>query len=242
MRILVVSALVFAAVLPAAAAEHTISAYDVTLAIAEDGSAKATAVVTIDGATPGPLAIPLGFPGVGSVEVTFGPAGTAGSAHAVNGQSELVLTLPEGTPASCRVAVTFPLGQAFQKTEPGPGERRTLPAGVRIFRHAIVNAEPSPIGRYRFSVSFPSSLRAHAIREALPRLRKTEAGPRARLATVDGKGGAWLEVTKLSQGDSASLQIELVPGGRSPAWMIAGLLLSVLYLVYFRDLVTPRAA
>ncbi len=242
MKILTVPALVLAAILPAAAADHTISAYEVTLAIAEDGSAKATAVVTVDGATPGVLAIPLGFPGIGAVEVTDGPAGTVAAARAVNGQSELVLTLPDGAPASCRVAITFPVGRAFQKTEPGPGERRTLPEGVLLFRHAIVNAEPSAIGRYRFSVSFPASLRAHAVREALPRLRKTEAGPRARLGAVDGRGGAWLEVTKLSQGDSASLQIELVPGGRSPAWVIAGLVLCVLYLVYFRDLVKPSAA
>jgi len=226
----------------AAAADRAIAACDVTLVIAADGSATATVAIAIDDAVPGVVAIPLGFAGVTNVTIADGPTGAAASARPVNGQSELQLTLPEGVPASARVTIQFAVAEAFQRTEPAAGERRTLPEGTRVFRHAMINTQAATIARYRVEVVFPDALRAHAVREALPKLRKSEAGPRARLADIDGRPGAWLEVSKLAQGDAASLQIELVPRGRSPMWLIAGFVLCVLYLVFFRDVVSRRAS
>ena len=242
MRTLIALLIVLASAPAAAAADIAITRYEVTLAIAADGTGTATVVVTLDHAAPGAVTIPLGFAGVKGVTIADGPAGVAASAAPVNGQSELRLTLPDGVPSSTRVTVQFAVAEAFQRTEPAAGERRTLPEGVRIFRHAMVNTQSLPIGRYRFTVVFPAALRAHAVREALPKLRKAEAGPRARLADIGGRPGAWLDVPTLSQGDAASLHIELVPEGWSPVWLIAGLVLCVLYLVYFRDLVSRRAA
>jgi hypothetical protein len=36
------------------------------------------------------------------------------------------------------------------------------------------------------------------------------------------------------------MQLEVVPGRRSLVWLVAGLVLSALYLVRFRDLVFPK--
>lgn len=232
----------FASATAAGAEGPAITSYAVSLAATSDGRGAATAQLAISGAGPGSLALPVGFPGVTAVTVSGAPAGVTATARPVNGQSEVTLSLPDGVPGSFSVTLTMEVPEALQKTEPAPGERRTLPEGTLVFRHALVNAERAAIGRYRLEVVFPDGYRAHAVREALPKLKKSEAGPRARLADIDGRAAAWLEVTKLAQGDAASLQVELVPAGRSPVWLIAGLLLSVLYLVYFRDLVARRAA
>jgi hypothetical protein len=85
-------------------------------------------------------------------------------------------------------------------------------------------------------------MRAHAIREALPKLGKKEATPRVRLATIDSRNGARLQVARLLQGESASMQLELVPQKKSLGWLMAGLVLSILYLVSFRDLVAKKVA
>ncbi len=106
-----------------------------------------------------------------------------------------------------------------------------------MLRHALVQTEPATIRRYRCEVMFPQTLRAHAIREALPKLGKKESEPRVRLGTVAGEAGARLQATSLRQGDVASMQLELVPRSRSPFWLIVGLLLSAAYLIKFRDLV-----
>lgn len=226
---------------PADAGTPTITAYAVTLSASAEGRGVATARLTIEGAIPGTMSVPFGFPGVTTVRLDGAPSGVAAEAHPVNGQSTVTLALPDGVPPSFGLTLTAEVPEPFQRTEPAPGERRTLPEGTLVFRHALVNADRASIGRYRLEVIFPDGYRAHAVREALPKLKKNEAGPRARLADIGDRSGAWLEAAALNQGDSASLQIELVPAGRSPIWLVAGLLLSGLYLVSFRDLVSRRA-
>jgi hypothetical protein len=242
MRPLLTLVFVLAVTAMAGAATPELATYTVRAVTATDGSATVTATMTITGAAPGVVDIPLGFPGVATVALTDGPAGVTVSARPANGQSALRVTLPADVPEFARITVRFAVAHAFQRTDPAPGERRTLPEGVRVFRHAMVNTEQLTVGRYRVEVVFPDGMRAHAVREALPKPRRSEAGPRARLAAFDGHDGAWLDVATLAQGDTASLQLELVPARRSLIWLIVGLVISALYLVFFRDLVLRRVS
>jgi hypothetical protein len=49
-------------------------------------------------------------------------------------------------------------------------------------------------------------------------------------------------MAKLEQGDDTSMQLEVVPSRRSLLWLAAGIALSALYLVRFRDLVARKGA
>jgi len=186
--------------------------------------------------------IPVGYPGVGDVRITEGPAGATVSSEPAGSQTTLVLGWQPGVQGDVAVTVTFRVPSVVPEPVVKPGERPTLPQGSRTLKHAFVNTEAGAIDRYLSQVLFPPGLRAHAVREALPKLRGAEAGPRVRLGSVDAWPAATLEVTALKQGDSASMHVELTPQGRSWAWLVVGALLSALYLFYFRDLVARRAA
>lgn len=233
-------ALVLALAAPVCGAVE-ITSYDVLLRTSIDGSATAFASVGLEKAVPGPIALPLGFAGATGVKLTEGPAGTLVSAEPLNGQSIVRVVLPDGVPSVVTVGFSFPVPDAFVRQKLGPGEKPTLPGGSRLLSHVFVNSQPVPIADYTARVVFPDGLRAHAIRESLPKLGKSEVGPRVQLGEIDSRPGATIHVDRLLQGESASMKLELVSASRSPGWLIVGALLSILYLIYFRDLVARRA-
>jgi hypothetical protein len=235
--------LLFLAALSVAPATHaaTVRSYELRITPGPDAAGRAVAVVTLDGATPGPVALPVGFARVSGLHLEEAPAGTTVTSEPQGGQTLVHATLPPATPAVTVLKFGFTVEGFFRRPAPTPGEKATLPAGGFLLRHAVMNSQPETIGRYLFEVTFPANLRAHAIREALPKLRKTESVPRVRLDAIDGQAGARLQVNGLAQGMTTSVQIEMAPRSRSLAWLVAGLVLSVLYLVYFRDLVSRRA-
>lgn len=204
----------------------------------DQGSGRATALVQIEGAGAGSVVVPTGFPATSGLRLTQGPAGTTLVAQPHNGQTLVRIALPEGVPAQTSIGFELEVTGFFQRPTPKPGEPETTrPTGRRFFRHALLNTEPTSIGSYRIEVLLPDGVRAHAIRESLPRPRQGEAGPRAQLDGIDGRPGVWLQVDRLLQGETAVLHVELVPRSRSLVWLLAGVALSLLYLVKFRDLV-----
>lgn len=217
-----------------------IASYDLTLRVSADGTARGQLLVRLEGVTAGSVPIPLGFGEVKDAALVLGPHGTALSVAPLNGHSVVTVTLPEGTPSPAEIGLDFGAANLF--AAPGkPGSKGALPRGSRMLGVTLMNSQPATIGAYEARVVFPDGMRAHAVREALPKLAASEPGPRVQLCAVDGKPGARIHVARLLQGETAAMKIELVESGRSPGWLIAGVLLSVLYLVYFRDLVSPRA-
>ncbi len=232
--LLLVPALLAAA--PMSAAE--ISSYALRLELAADGAGTASGVVHLAAAGPGGFDLPLGFGAPRALRLTAGPAGTTLAAVPQNGQSILHLVLPADTPPEFELRFELTVSDLLETPAARTGEPQgASPGDRRVFRHSLLSSQPTGVGGYRFEVVFPEGMRAHAIREALPKPRKGEAGPRALLQAIDGREGARLEVAGLAQGETASLQIELVRRSRSPAWWVVGIALSVLYLVKFKDLV-----
>ena len=92
---------------------------------------------------------------------------------------------------------------------------------------------------YEVTGVIPDGMRAVAIREALPKLRAGEIGPRALLTEIEGRPGVRLRVANAKAGDTVSLKVELTRARAPLGWLVAGLLLSALYLRAFRDLVRP---
>jgi hypothetical protein len=214
--------------------------YTVRLQAAPDGSGQAVATIALAGCAPGTFNLPLGFTNLQDLRVEEPTSGIRLESSERNGMTQLKVTLPPGIPAKATLKVSFRLKQVFQVVKLKPGEKSTLPASSRTFKHAFVNTQEYLIGAYRVEFLFPDGLMAQAIREQLPKPAKNEVGPRVLLSKVDGHQAAILQFNKLQQGDDTSMIVELVPTRRSFGWLIAGLLLGGLYLFKFKDLVATK--
>jgi len=227
---------------PCALMATDIPSYVVRLHADEQGSGQATATVVLKDAVPGTLNLPLGFSSPENLRLTEAPAGVGLECGPTNGMTTLRFHLPEGVPATATLRVAFDVKRVIQEVQLGPGERSTLPANSRLFRHAFVNTQESAIGCYRFEILFPEDRMAQAVREQLPKVKKSEIGPRVLLTQLDGHQAAVLQFAGLRQGDDTSMVVEVVPRRRSIGWLVAGVALAGLYLVYFRDLVSRKRA
>ncbi len=229
--------LLLASTLPGAT---DIQSYLVRLRASENGSGQAMATVVLTGCTPGRLDLPLGFPTAGELRLLEPVSGVQMEQISHRGISILRFMLPEGFPPQATLRFSFTVREVFQPIKSAPGEKATLPAGSRLFRHAFVNTQEAPIGTYRLELLFSEGTMAQAIREQLPKPTKSEVGPRVLLCKLEGHQAAVLQYSQVDQGDDTSMVLELVPARKSLAWLIVGLLLSGVYLYYFRDLVAPR--
>jgi len=238
MKILRLFSLLFLAASWAGAAE--IKSYQVRLETSPDGSGRGFATVQVSACTPGQMNLPLGFSKIEDLKLDAAPQGVRVELGPSNGQTLLHVFLPVSTAAELTLQFSFAVRQAFLVPEAGPGEKSTLPAGSRLFRHTFVNTQEGTIGSYRFELLFPEGTMAQAIREQLPRPKKSEVGPRALLTKIEGRQGAILQFASVKQGDDTSMLLEVVPDRKSFGWLIVGLLLGAVYLVYFRDLVAPK--
>ncbi len=215
-----------------------VQTYTIRLQAESDETGKAVGVLALANCTPGVLVLPLGFAAVEDLRLEEPAVGVRLESVARNGMTQMKLTLPADISAKTNLKFSFRLKQVFQVTKLKPGEKSTLPASSRSFKHAFVNTQEGVIGNYRVELIFPNGLMAQAIREQLPKPAKNEVGPRVLLTKLEGRQAAILQLSKLQQGDDTSMVVELVPIRRSFGWLIAGLVLAGLYLFRFRDLVT----
>ncbi|MBK8791890.1 MAG: hypothetical protein IPN59_01835 [Holophaga sp.] len=219
-----------------------IQSYELRLATAPDGSGAAQATLRLTSCTPGQLKFPLGFIQIQELHLLEAPQGARLETGPTNGQMLLHAYLPEGLAPEATLRFSFSIPQAFFVPEPGLGEKSNLPEGSRLFRHAFVNTQEGTIGSYRFELLFPEHTMAQSIREQLPKAKKSEVGPRVLLTKLDGRQAAVLQLSTLKQGDDTSMLLEVVPERKTWGWLLVGLALAAIYLVYFRDLVAPKKA
>lgn len=217
-----------------------IESYTIHLQAFQQGEGKAVATVTLEGCTPGPMVLPLGFASPTDLKLEDAPAGVKLDLGPHNGMTSLHLLFPERMPNQARLQFSFALKEVFQVIQLAPGEKSVLPKDSKLFRHAFVNTQEVPIGIYRLELVLPEGLRVHAIREQLPRPKKSEVQPRVILSRSAGFQTATLQFKDLHQGDDTSMVVELVPNRRSIGWLFGGLLLGGLYLFWFRDLITKK--
>jgi hypothetical protein len=215
----------------AGAAPTRVSRYDLRLDTQAAGPARATLSLVLDSVEGQMAAIPLPFPELRNLSLVEGPAGAQVATAAANGQAWIVVTLHANATLPVNLRLTGDVAEVLSKP---------TPAG-RTARVALLNTQPEPIRDLRIAITFPEGLRGHAIREARPPAAKTETAPRAALDSIDGRSGVRLQVDSLPQGETAALRVELARADPSMGWLLAGLVLSALYLVSFRDLVRPPA-
>jgi hypothetical protein len=210
------------------------------LDVKADGSGTATTEFVVTGAASESIDIPLSSLGGANLRLGEGPEGLnleIPKAKAV----AFHVTLPPVAGAS-KFTVRFDVPEAFAKPEDSAaGAKLTMPRESRTLKVTFLNAQATLVKDLDILVTLPEGYRVQAVREALPKLKKTEVEPRVRLGAADGRQNALLQMMNLKQGDSLSMQIEAVPNRRSLLWLVAGIVLSGLYLVQFRDLVARNA-
>lgn len=204
-----------------------VSAYELRVEARADGSADVTLTLRLDSNGATTARIPVPFAGVTALRLAEASPGTTVAQETTGERATLQITAPVRAAGPVTVRLLGHVAGAV--TDSG--------AAGRSMRIALMNAEPASIKDLRLALIFPDEWRAQAIREALPKPAKAEAGPRAILEAIDGRPGARLLVSVLPQGETAVLRVDLTPAGRSPGWLIAGVALALLYLRSFRDLV-----
>jgi hypothetical protein len=236
------AALAFVLLAARGAAAIEIGRYDTRVEVGEDGHARVAATLEVKGAAAGRLRIPVGFGALGAFQPGEAPAGVVLAPRSAGGATWIEAELPESVPAAFRLAFSFRVEDLLAVPKAEEGQKPAFPAGSRILRHAFVNTQEAPIGRYEVKVLLPESGLVHAIREQSPKPRRKEFLPRVELDRFDGRQGAMLQHTGLRQGDRASMELEVVDARRSWMWLIALVPIAVGYLYAFRDLVSPARA
>ena len=220
---------------PARAAE--ISQYTTSLSVDPDGAGHAVCRLVMTGGPSETLEVPLSHGAWTNFRLAEASEGLR--LEPPRETSETVrVTLPAATTAPSRLTFTLDVPAALARAEtPGLGVRLTMPAESRTLKYAFVNTQETLIKDFRMLVTLPEGYRFQAIREQLPRPTKSEVEPRVRLGGDGGRQNALLRVSNLRQGDDTSMLLEAVPARRSLLWLVAGVVLSGLYLAGFRNLV-----
>jgi hypothetical protein len=225
------------ALLPGLAPAAEIRAYTTRLDVDAAGAGRASSTLVIAGSASEALDVPMSHRSFANVRVVEAAEGLRVEPPAA-GAATFRVTLPPAAAATSRLSITFEVPEALDPPpDPAAAEKPTTPLESRTLRYAFVNTQPTLIKDFSFLVVLPEGSRFQAIREQLPKQKKSEAEPRVRLGGEDGRQSALLRLGGLRQGDATSMQLETVPNSRSLLWLVVGLILSALYLVRFRDLV-----
>ncbi len=239
MKRILAFALLAAVPVPGSAAE--IREYVTRLDVDAGGAGRATSTLVIAGDPSETVVIPLSHGAGMNFRLTEATDGLRVEPPTEKAAT-LRVTLPPATTGPSRLAFAFDVPRVFARApEPAEGMKLTMPRDSRILRYAFVNSQDTLVKDFRTLVTLPEGFRFQAIREQLPKQTRSEVEPRVRLGGEGGRQSALLRLANLGQGDDTSMQLEVVPSRRSPLWLVAGLVLSVLYLFKFRDLVFPGA-
>jgi hypothetical protein len=211
-----------------------IQQYATRVDLAADGSAKATAQVTLSGAASETVEIPVGFKASG-FSLRSGPPGL----RLEPASGGVRVTLPAAGVAS--FSFSFNAAGVLVPEKVAEGRKPSMPASSRVLRHLFVNTKETPIRDYSLVAALPAGFRFQSVKEKLPRMGETEVEPRVLLGKAEGRQNVRLHKADLKQGDATSMTLEAIPARRSPVWLAAGLLAALLYLIFYRELVAQKA-
>jgi hypothetical protein len=225
---------------PGLARSAEVTRYATRVTVDPDGAGHAESTLVLAGGPSETLVIPLSHGSWANLRLVEATAGLL-LEPSPDKAATIRVTLPPAASAPSRLVFAFDVPGVFAKPEVQAAVARpTMPGESRMLRYAFVNSQVTLIRDFRVLVTLPEGARFQAIREQLPKQTKSEVEPRVRLGGENGRQNALLSLANLGQGDDTSMQLEVVPGRRSLLWLVAGLVLSALYLVHFRDLVFPK--
>jgi hypothetical protein len=217
----------------------TIDSYASRLDVAENGSARVTVTLQLGNCQPGRIRLPIAFAKLDAFQTGNVPDGVQLELAQGKDQSIVDIELPVSIKDAAKVSFSFSTPDVLGRPKLGPGEKSRLAADTQVLKYNFVNTQALAIGSYRVEARLPDEMRVQKIGEQLPKPKRSDVLPRVQLGKFDGHQGATLQFENVKQGDRTSMVLEVVGDGRSYGWLLAGLLISVAYLVGFRDLVKP---
>ncbi len=112
--------------------------------------------------------------------------------------------------------------------------------GNRRVGHQLVQTQPLAIDRYRLRMILPEGFRVNDVLETTPPFNPKKASELPfELGEEHGRATVELVAHDLVLGDRVGLKLEAKSSKRSDAPWIAGLVVCLLYLVFFRDVLRP---
>lgn len=220
-----------------AAGATVIDRYATELDVHADGGSRAMVTLDLKKCQAGRFVLPVGFGGMDRLEVHAAPDGVVLKPVPGKESSTLEIELPPGIAASNSLRFAFAAPDVLGRPKNAAGEKAKIAADTQLLRHTFVNTGALEIGVYELSVQLPGDLRVQKIAEQLPRTKRSEVLPRVRLDRTDDRQGADLQLANMKQGDRTSMVLNVVSARHSYGWLLAGLALSLAYLVGFRSLV-----
>jgi len=219
-----------------------ISTYDTRMDVGPDGAAQASVTLRVTDNQSRRLVVPLGFASVEGLQLQSAPAGTQLKLRPSKEQAAVEVELPEDAAAEFQLQFAFRVPSLLFEPKPEEGQKSKFAAGTRLLRHGLVNTQALRIGAYQATVRLPEGTMVRSVREQLPKPSRKEFIPRVELDRIDGHQGALLQVKGLKQGDRTSMELEVVGDRHSYGWLLVGIVLSLAYLIGFRDSVRRRIA
>jgi hypothetical protein len=234
-RIILIASMAFASV---ASQATVITAYNSRVEVEQDGAATVQTTIKLSEVQAGRIILPVGFTALDNLQLLNNPVGVVIKPVVTKNQTNVEVDLASSVVESLEFTFSFKAPDVLGQPKEVAGEKSKLAADTSVFRHTFVNTQELPISRYQLEVWLPKGQRIQRITEQTPKPKRTEALPRVRLTEFDGHHqGATLQISNLKQGDRTSMALDVVEEGRSFGWLIAGVAISLAYLVGFRDLV-----
>jgi hypothetical protein len=216
--------------------------YRIALSADTTGDAFLRMTLVLAGAGPGDVLLPFGFARPDSFriagrDVAF-PADAAGSPaplRPVAGRRLLALTLGPAAAAGDTVVVRCRL-PAYADWEGARGE-----FGAYDVAETFVNDSDLDIGLCRLVLETPPGYRVRRFTETEPAFKPTTSPvPPYVVGRAGDHGYAMVTAKRLRPGGRVRLGIQAERARRGPVPLVAGALMAVLYLWFFRDILPAR--
>ena len=222
-----------------------------TMTVAPDWSSEVRGKIQLTNVAPGAIEVPLAPWGdITDFALTGAETKGAPNTKAANPRLSLVLPADAGDAVELQFSFKIPApkppapapskdGKDAKATKSAEAEKAAEP-NYKFISHRFMNGTTLPVERYRLEVWLPKDVVVHTVPEALPKAGAKDTKSRVQLVGKDGLQGAVLEIANLRFGATTSMRLETEAATRSLTLLWIGLLLSVLYLIYFRDILKPK--
>jgi hypothetical protein len=232
---------------PAAASPagvDTLSLVEQRIALAPDGDAALTVTLVLAGDGPGTALLPFGFARADSFRVAgrdaafpLDTAGVVAPLRPVAGRRLLALTLDPAAAAGDTVVVRCRLPR-FMDWEGARGE-----FGAYDVEDTFVNDSDLDIGLCRLILDTPPGYRVRRITGTEPAFKPASSPtPPYAVGREGDRGRATMTAKRLRPGGRVHLGIQAERTRRGPVPLAAGILVTLLYLWFFRDILPVRRA
>lgn len=217
----------------------TVAVLEQSYWLADDGTAVMTVTIVPGVRGPAELALPFGEAGAsdfsvesGGVRLAVDSTGAAAPVRGSAGRALLVLDLPAGvgTEDTLRVRCRVPHAIDWAKSKQA--------FGACDVSRTFVNDAGVSIGTYRLELWLPESYRYRRVTGSEPAFKpQVSPDPPYAIGHRNARDVASLTVNHFRPGARARLGLEAERVGRGPVPLIGGLILGILYLVFFRNTV-----